>query len=110
IPAYIWCLTPEGTPSYFNKRVIDQIGLTVKDLTTPEGGLALVSVHPDDRPTVQQALNHSLETGTPFIQKYRQRRGKSPYRWTEGRAEPLQDEDGKIVQWYGVYSDIHDEV
>lgn len=110
IPAYIWCLTPEGAPSYFNKRVIDQIGLTVKDLTTPEGQLALVSVHPDDRQRVQQALDHSLKTGTPFIEKYRQRRGKAPHRWTEGRAEPLRDENGKIVQWYGVFSDIHEEV
>lgn len=110
IPAYIWCLTPQGTPSYFNKRVIDQIGLTVKDLTTAEGKLLLVSVHPEDRTRVEQALDHSLKTGAPFNEKYRQRRGKSPHRWTEGRAEPLRDEDGNIVQWYGVFSDVHEEV
>ncbi len=31
VPVNIWCLTPEGTPSYFNKRVIDQIGSSCAD-------------------------------------------------------------------------------
>jgi len=110
IPAFIWCLTPEGTPSYFNKRVTDQIGLTISDLTAPDGSLRLESVHPEDRPTVQRALIHSLATGEPFALKYRQRRGYAHYRWTEGRAEALRDESGQIVQWYGVYLDIDDEV
>jgi PAS domain S-box-containing protein len=110
IPAYIWCLTPEGTPSYFNKRVIDQIGLTVADLTAPDGSLRLESVHPGDRPAVEHMLMHSLETGAPFSLKYRQRRGKADYRWTQGLAEALRDDRGRIVQWYGVYLDIEDEV
>lgn len=110
VPVHIWCLTPEGTPSYFNKRVTDQIGLTVDDLTAPDRSLRLESVHPDDRPAVQAALARSLQTGEPFGLKYRQRRGGADYRWTEGRAEPLRDADGRIVQWYGVYLDIHDEV
>ena len=110
VPVSIWCLTPEGTPSYFNKRVMDEIGLTVDDLTASARGLDLASVHPDDRAAVQLALAHSLKTGEPFGMKYRQRRGRAPYRWTEGRAEALRDEDGGIVQWYGVYLDIDDVV
>lgn len=110
IPAFIWCLTPEGAPSYFNKRVLDQIGLTVEDLTASDGSLRLESVHPADRPRVQAALEHSLKSGEPFAIRYRQRRGKTDYRWTEGNAEPLRDADGAIVQWYGVYRDIDDQV
>lgn len=110
VPVSIWCLTPEGTPSYFNKRVMDQIGLTADDLTASARSLDLASVHPDDRTAVQLALAHSLKTGEPFGMKYRQRRGRVPYRWTEGRAEALRDEDGGIVQWYGVYLDIDDVV
>ena len=111
IPAYIWCLTPDGAPSYLNKRVADHIRMSVKDLTTPEGHLDLTSIHADDRAAVELALNRSLATGEPFIQKYRQRRGtEGGHRWTDGRAEALRDDNGNIVQWYGVYSDIHDEV
>jgi hypothetical protein len=32
------------------------------------------------------------------------------YRWTDGRAEPLHDQGGSIVQWYGVCFDIDDEI
>lgn len=111
IPAYIWCLTPDGAPSYLNKRVVDHIRLSVKDLTTSEGRLDLSSIHADDKAAVELALDRSLATGEPFIQKYRQRRGKDGgHRWTDGRAEALRDDSGNIVQWYGVYSDIHDEV
>src|SRR3546814_17255381 len=41
---------------------------------------------------------------------YRQRRSDGAYRWTEGRAEPLRDEAGRIVQWYGVCVDVDDLV
>ena len=42
--------------------------------------------------------------------KYRLRRADGVYRWVEGRAEPLRDQDGAIVQWYGVSIDIDDQV
>lgn len=40
--------------------------------------------------------------------RYRQRRFDGPHRWVESRAEPLRDESGAIVQWYGVSVDIED--
>ena len=36
------------------------------------------------------------------------RRGDGAYRWFLFRAEPLRDERGKIVKWYGTYTDIED--
>ena len=32
------------------------------------------------------------------------------YRWIDSRFEPLRDEDGTILRWYGVNFDIDDEV
>src|SRR5262249_31358517 len=110
IPAFIWCLTPQGSLSYLNKRLIDRLGLTTNDLSKTERSLSLANVHPDDRTEVQLALTHSLRTGDPFGIKYRQRVGREPYRWTEGRAEALRDAHGAIVQWYGVYLDVDDEM
>ena len=42
--------------------------------------------------------------------KYRIRRADGAYRWIDGRAEPLRDESGAIVQWYSVSFDIDDQV
>ncbi|SCW46752.1 PAS domain S-box-containing protein [Rhizobium mongolense subsp. loessense] len=110
VPALIWSTTPEGSPSYINKRLIDMVGVTLEDLTASDASRSLADVHPDDRQAVEQALARSFETGTSFVMKYRQHRADGTYRWTEGRAEPLRDPQGRIVQWYGVCLDIDDLV
>jgi PAS domain S-box-containing protein len=110
VPAVIWCTTPEGIPCYLNKRATDVIGVTLKDLIAPDGSRFLTVVHPDDRDAVDQALGRAIETGTSFVRRYRQRRSDGRHRWVESRAEPLRDDSGNIVQWYGVSVDIDDLV
>ncbi|MER8545588.1 PAS domain-containing protein [Mesorhizobium sp. M0684] len=110
VPALIWSTTREGTPSYVNKRFTDVTGATLRDITAPDGSPSLSVIHPDDIDTARQAIRHSFATGVPYVQRYRQRRADGGYRWTETRAEPLRDEDGSILQWYGVSVDIHDLV
>ncbi|MER9657717.1 PAS domain-containing protein [Mesorhizobium sp. M0152] len=110
VPALIWSTTREGTPSYVNKRFTDVTGATLSDIIAPDGSPSLSVIHPDDIDTARQAIRHSFATGVPYVQRYRQRRAKGNYRWTETRAEALRDEDGHILQWYGVSVDIHDLV
>lgn len=111
VPAVIWCTTPEGLPCYLNKRATDVIGVTLKDLLAPDGSRSLaIVIHPDDREAVDQALERSFKTGASFMGRYRQRRSNGSHRWVESRAEPLRDQSGKIVQWYGVSVDIDDLV
>src|SRR5262249_52171828 len=68
------------------------------------------AINPDDRDAMDQALARSFETGAPYVGRYRQHRSNGPHRWVESRAEPLRDDSGNIVQWYGVSIDIHDVV
>jgi PAS domain S-box-containing protein len=110
VPALMWCMTPEGIPCYLNKRVTDVTGVTLKDLIAPDGSRYLTVVHPDDRDAVDRALERSFETGASFVGRYRQRRSDGRHRWVESRAEPLRDDSGNIVQWYGVSVDIEDMV
>jgi PAS domain S-box-containing protein len=110
VPALIWCTTAEGIPCYLNKRMTDITGLTLEDLIAPDGSRSLTVVHPDHREAVDQALARSFETGAPFVGRYRQRRSAGPHRWVESRAEPLRDDSGSIVQWYGVSVDIDELV
>jgi PAS domain S-box-containing protein len=42
--------------------------------------------------------------------RYRLRRADGVYRWMSSRAEPLRDQDGRIVQWYGLCHDIDDQM
>ncbi|MCC6981769.1 MAG: PAS domain-containing protein, partial [Bauldia sp.] len=114
VPSLLWRLTPDGEPVFFSKRMIDFFGLDVGDPGGPgTGRLAAVVeavVHPDDARGLKEALNRSLVTGERFSLKYRLRRADGVYRWMDGRAEPLRDEGGRILQWYGLSHDIDDQV
>ncbi|HET9716503.1 MAG TPA: PAS domain-containing protein [Pseudolabrys sp.] len=114
VPVHIRRLAPDGEPTFFNKRLIDFLGLDVADLgepgmrrsTTPLHTL----VHPDDAADVRKTVDQSLAVGEPYAMKYRIRRADGTYRWVDGRAVPVRDESGTIVQWYSVSFDIDDQV
>lgn len=112
VPASIWCTAPDGTPIYRNKRHTTATGTTLKDVTVTEGYTSPLAAmaHPDDKAATERARAHAFETGTSYVVRYRQIRGDGTYRWTESRAEPLRDETGDILQWYGVSVDVHDLV
>ncbi|WP_064713190.1 PAS domain-containing protein [Rhizobium bangladeshense] len=114
VPSLLWRLNPEGAPTFFNKRLIDFLGVDVAEMEKPGmsrlAALIEVAVHPDDAQSLAKALNHSLVTGERFSQQYRLRRADGVYRWVKGSAEPLRDENGRIVQWYGLSHDIDDQL
>jgi C4-dicarboxylate-specific signal transduction histidine kinase len=67
-------------------------------------------VHPDDAVRVLEESKRSLATGENFHSKHRLRRTDGVYRWMEARVEPIRDESGRIVQWYGVAFDVDDQM
>lgn len=113
VPSHLWRLTPDGEPTFFNKRMVDFLGLDVADTDRP--GMSrldaiIETVHPDEAAKFRDALNRCLVTGESFAMRYRLRRADGVYRWMSSRAEPMRDEDGRIVQWYGLCHDIDDQV
>ncbi|MCW1751106.1 PAS domain-containing protein [Rhizobium acaciae] len=114
VPSLLWRLDPEGAPTFFNQRLIDFLGLDIADTEKPGvsrlAALIEGAVHPDDAASLEQALNHSFATGQRFSSQYRLRRADGVYRWVKGSAEPLRDQSGRIVQWYGLSHDIDDQL
>ncbi|PDS42410.1 ATPase [Rhizobium anhuiense] len=114
VPSLLWRLNSDGTPTFFNQRLIDFLGLDIADMEKPGvsrlAALIEAAVHPDDAASLAEALNHSLVTGEGFSKQYRLRRADGVYRWVKGSAEPLRDENGRIVQWYGLSHDIDDQL
>ncbi len=43
-----------------------------------------------------------------FSHVARMRRGDGVYRWLHIRGAPLMDEDGRVLRWYGVNTDIEE--
>jgi PAS domain S-box-containing protein len=111
VPTQIWSLKPDGEPAYMNKTMLDYMGMKVEDYDRKKGlPDALRTIHPEDRPSVMAGILNSLSTGEPLELQWRNRRWDGAYRWTNGCATPLRDENGSIIHWYGVNVDIHDMV
>jgi len=112
VPVQIWSTTPTGEPAYVNKTMADYTGLRLDDFDDRRNLPSQIRqlVHPDDQAGLQAALYRSFTTGQPFEMQYRNRRRDGQYRWTDGRAEPLRDDVGNIVRWFGVCVDAEDRV
>jgi C4-dicarboxylate-specific signal transduction histidine kinase len=65
-------------------------------------------IHPDDVEAALRKRRSSIETGESYEIVYRFRRADGQYRWFQIHAQPLRDQDGRIVHWYGLFLDIDD--
>jgi PAS domain S-box-containing protein len=105
IPAIVWSALPDGSNTYVNKRFVEYTGLSAEQ-TAGSGWQA--AVQPDDLERQAGRWMEAVATGKPHENEVRFRRSDGQYRWHLDRGVPLRDEDGNIVKWYGVVTDIED--
>jgi PAS domain S-box-containing protein len=104
IPTLVWRAGPEGSPDFLNQPALDYTGLSLDQAETgwPR------AFHPDDKKGMLVKWSAIRESGMPGELEARLRRHDGEYRWFLFRAEPLRDEAGNIVKWYGSSTDIED--
>jgi PAS domain S-box-containing protein len=105
IPAIVWSTLPDGSNTYVNKRFVEYSGSSAEQMAG-KGWQALI--HPDDLERHAAKWMEAVATGNPHENEVRSRRSDGQYRWQLDRGMPLRDEDGNIVKWYGVTTDIED--
>ena len=106
IPQLVWVTNAPGQVEYCNRRWYEYFGLTPADLELIAEKAIL---HPDERPAWIQKWVHSLAAGEPFEHECHLRRADGEYRWFLNRSIPLRDERGRVRQWLGTSTDIHDQ-
>ncbi len=103
IPTLVWCTGPDGSTEFLNKRWHDYTGFSPEE-SRVRGWQP--TVHPEDLPRVVAKGEELLASGQPGEVEARIRRHDGAFRWFLMRVEPLRDETGKIVRWYGTQTDI----
>jgi PAS domain S-box-containing protein len=103
VPSHLWSNGPDGEPTHINQRMLDYSGMRFEDFKH-RGWEAFV--HPDDFPETAKAFYHAIQTGTPYQGVMRLRRADGEFRWHDARCDPLRDQQGRIIQWYGLSVDI----
>ncbi|MEX1230495.1 MAG: PAS domain S-box protein [Planctomycetaceae bacterium] len=103
-PAIIWTAASDGAITWSSDRWYEYTGIS-REANVREWPQVL---HPDDVARCVVEWNQALAAGTDYEIEVRNRRYDGQYRWFLTRATPIRDPDGRIVEWYGSTTDIHD--
>jgi PAS domain S-box-containing protein len=105
IPTLAWCNLSDGSNEFVNQRWSDYTGLSQEKVKRVG---CKVAIHPEDLPKWLNEWRTLVASGDGGEIEARLRRHDGAYRWFLIRVEPLQDESGEIVRWYGTNTDIDD--
>ncbi|MDT4329055.1 PAS domain S-box protein [Methylomonas sp. MV1] len=103
LPQLVWTCRPDGPCDYLSPQWLTYTGTSEAEQL---GYGWLNQLHPDDR---QLAMDHWLATaahGLPFEIEFRIRRHDGQYRWFKTVAQPVRNDAGDIVKWFGSNTDI----
>ena len=106
VPDLLWSNDPSGAADWYNRRWLDYTGQALAEAGSSGW---LDAVHPHDRESALGNVQTALVRGEPLRQEQRIRAADGDYRWFLVQAQPLRDEAGKIVRWYGAATDVHNE-
>jgi formate hydrogenlyase transcriptional activator len=103
IPTIAWCKLPDGSNEFVNQRWQDYTGISA-DEARGQGWQA--AVHPEDLPKLVDRWAEIVASGHGGEFEGRLRRHDGAFRWVVARFEPVRDDAGGIVRWYGISTDI----
>ena len=105
MPVLAWSALPDGTVEFFNQRWLDYTGLSPEQA---QGRGWAEAVHHDDLSRMTNYWQSMITSGGPGEIEARFRRFDGAYRWFLFRADPVRDQSGAILKWYGTNTDIDD--
>ncbi|AMM51253.1 hypothetical protein TH61_08810 [Rufibacter sp. DG15C] len=104
IPEIAWVGHADGYVYYYNKAWYSYTGTT-----SPEQSWEGV-VHPDDLAYTTRIWTQSIASGKEYVNEARLKRAADgQYRWFSIRATPVYNENGTILAWIGVNTDIQEQ-
>src|SRR5713226_2305201 len=106
IPQQIFVLGSDGDVLYANHVLLEYYRLALQEVQALDVRRGLV--HPDDLPRLSEETPRGLSRGVRFEMEGRFRRHDGQYRWFLIRLNPLRDEQGRVIRWYGTRTDIED--
>jgi len=98
VPGMLWRSTHEGEIVWSNNNMKAFFG------TTQMGD----AIHPDDQASVWESWEQARAKASTYQHHHRLKGPDGEYRWYFASSEPRIDEQGEVVEWYGVATDIHD--
>jgi formate hydrogenlyase transcriptional activator len=106
IPQQVFVFGPDWSPLFASRREREYTGLSLEESQSKDAVARVF--HPEDLKKLEVARERALSDGMPIEMEARIRRKDGQYRWFLIRDNPLRDEQGRILRWYGTRTDIED--
>jgi two-component system sensor kinase FixL len=106
VPKHIFVMGPDGSPLSANEVWLAYTGLTEADVLREDYRAKLY--HPDDQERIAIERQRAVANGVEWSSEARLRRKDGKYFWFLIHANPMRDEGGRIIRWYGSATDIDD--
>jgi PAS domain S-box-containing protein len=105
IPALVrfWSNLADGSNDFSNQGWQDYTGISSEEA---RGRGWEAAVHPDDLPKSMTAWREMVAEGKAGEFETRLRRHDGAFRWFLCRIDPLRDESGQVLRWFGTATDI----
>ncbi|MFY3743983.1 ATP-binding protein [Anaeromyxobacter sp. Red801] len=103
IPQLVFTLAPDGTPDFHSPQFEAYTGLDNEAILA--AGWA-AQFHPDDRARARADWEAGFAARRTVCGEYRLRGRDGGYRWFLVSAVPLRAADGRVVKWFGTFTDI----
>ncbi|MDQ3280578.1 MAG: GAF domain-containing protein [Acidobacteriota bacterium] len=68
----------------------------------------LDAVHPSHRTRVAEKWDAAVQSGAVYEDEYLLRQADGSYRWFADKTVPVVDDDGKVHEWIGTATDVHE--
>ena len=103
IPQLAWMANTDGHNFWYNRRWYEYTGTTLEQME----GWGWQSVHdPEELPKVLERWKTSIATGMPFDMTFPLKGRDGQFRPFLTRVEPVKDDEGRVVRWFGTNTDI----
>ncbi|MBA3665191.1 MAG: PAS domain S-box protein [Bacteroidetes bacterium] len=103
LPQMIWMQRIDRTIEYASENWEKYTG--IKDFAEAWK----VMTHPDDREEIMHVWEQAIATNSSFRHEVRLKNKSGEYRWHSAAGEPIRDEEGNVVKWIGVLTDIQEQ-
>ncbi|WP_312765505.1 ATP-binding protein [Epilithonimonas sp.] len=107
LPIIIWTADKNGNIDYYNKKWYDYTGF--EGIDSRENAASKI-LHPDDykRAISLWKTSQKNKQGYEIEYQFRDRTKENSYEWFLGRAVPIKDENGEVIQWIGTCTEINE--
>jgi PAS domain S-box-containing protein len=106
IPQQVFVFDSDWNPLFANRRELEYTGLSLEEVHSKDAVARIF--HSEDLKRLENLRERMSSEGAPFELEARIRGKDGKHRWFLIRDNPLLDEQGRVLRWYGTRTDIED--